>query len=534
MPEIDLDEFQTTLRVRPLTVEDHDAIVRLHEFCFPGMKTWAPDDLDTLIARFPEGQMGAELDGRLIATALSLVVDVDEYGAEHAYADVVGEDAAEHHDPEGDTLYGIEVAVDPAFQGMRIGRRLYEERKALCRRLNLRRIVIGGRLPGYHKLADEMTAQEYVEGVIRRELAEPVLSFQLANGFAIKRVVPGYLPGDEESRGYGVVMEWVNLHHHPDPAERTRSTFPVRVCAVQYPVRPVASFDEFARQVTFFVDAAAGYRADFVLFPEIFTLQLLSFLPPAKRGQAVRQLAALAPDYLDLFHDLAVRYNTNVVGGSTYVEEEGGVYNAAFLFRRDGSIERQTKLHVTPNEARWWGIQRGNRVETFDTDRGRIAIAICYDVEFPEVARIAAAKGAQILFVPFCTDNRQGYLRVRLCAQARAIENQMYVVAAGVTGLIPDVDNMDVNYAQSGVFTPSDFPFARDGVAAECEPNIEAIVVADLDLELTRRNRVAGSVRPWTDRRPDLYEVVEKSPPTGDGQPGLPPPVPGDAHVETG
>ena len=87
----------------------------------------------------------------------------------------------------------------------------------------------------------------------------------------------------------------------------------------------------------------------------------------------------------------------------------------------------------------------------------------------------------------------------------------MYVVTAGVTGLIPDVDNIDVNYAQSGVFTPSDFPFARDGVAAECEPNIEALVVADLDLELLRQNRLTGTVRPWRDRRTDLYEVIDNS-----------------------
>ena len=533
MPELDLDDFQTQLRVRPLTPADHAAIVGLHGLCFPGMETWSAAEIDALTRRFPEGQIGVEIDGRLVATALSLLVDIDEYGASHVYDDVVHEDLAGSHDPDGDSLYGIEVAVDPAFQGMRIGRRLYEERKALCRRRNLKRIVIGGRLPGYHRAADEMTAQEYVEAVVAREIAEPVLTFQLANGFAIKRVVKGYLPDDDESLGHGVIMEWVNLHYHPDPAERTRSTFPVRVCAVQYPVRPVASFEEFARQVTFFVDAAGGYGADFVLFPEIFTLQLLSFLPPARRGQAVRQLAALAPDYLDLFHDLAVRYNINVVGGSTYVEEDDGIYNVAYLFRRDGSIEAQKKLHITPNEARWWGVRSGSEVRVFDTDRGRVAVSICYDVEFPEVARIAAEKGAQILFVPFCTDNRQGYLRVRICAQARAIENQMYVVTAGVTGLIPDVDNMDVNYAQSGVFTPSDFPFARDAVAAECEPNVEAIVVADLDLELTRRNRIAGTVRPWTDRRPDLYEVVEKTPPP-DAQPEMPAPVPGDAHVETG
>ena len=529
MPQIDLDDFQTSLAVRPLRPDDFEAIVRLHDACFPGMETWTPAELRELIRVFPEGQLGVENDGRLVATALSLLVDVDAYA--HTYAEVVGDAVTAHHDPEGDTLYGIEVAVDPAVQGMRIGRRLYEERKALCRRLNLRRIVIGGRLPGYHRVADELTPQAYVEAVLARERAEPVLSFQLANGFVVKRVAPGYLPEDDASCGVGVVMEWPNLHYHPDAAERTRSTFPVRVCAVQYPVRPVDSFEAFARQVGFFVDAAAGYRADFVLFPEIFTLQLLSYLPPARRGAAVRQLAALAPDYLELFHDLAVRHNTNIVGGSTYVEEADGLYNVAYLFRRDGSIEAQKKLHVTPNERRWWGVQPGDGVHVFDTDRGRVAIAICYDVEFPELARLAAAKGAQILFVPFCTDNRQGYLRVRICAQARAIENQMYVVTAGVTGLIPDVDNMDVNYAQSGVFTPSDFPFARDGVAAECEPNIEAIVVADLDLELTRRNRLNGTVRPWTDRRTDLYEIVEKHP---DGPPPMPATAPRSTAVETG
>ena len=530
MPEIDLDAFQTALRVRPLTPADHAAILRLHGLCFPGMETWTQGELADISARFPDGQIGVEVDGELIASSFSLIVDIDEYGEGHVYADVAGDDLIENHDPEGDSLYGIEVVVDPAYRGMRIGRRLYEERKQLCRRLNLKRIVIGGRLPRYHEVASEMTAQEYVEGVLAREIAEPVLTFQLANGFAVKRVMPGYLPDDAESLGYGVMMEWVNLHYTPAPAERTRSTFPVRVCAVQYPVRTISSFDDFRRQVTFFVDAAAGYRADFVLFPEIFSLQLLSYLPRAKGAAAVRQLAALTPDYLDLFKSLALRYNINVVGGSTYAEEEDGVYNVAYLFRRDGSIEQQQKLHVTPNERRWWGIRPGSGVNVFDTDRGRVAISICYDVEFPEVARIASAKGAQILFVPFCTDNRQGYLRVRLCSQARAIENQLYVVTAGVTGLIPDVDNMDVNYAQSGVFTPSDFPFARDGVAAECEPNVEAIVVADLDLELTRRNRLVGTVRPWTDRRLDLYDVVEKHP---DAPPPMPAPV-RTSHVQTG
>jgi len=179
----------------------------------------------------------------------------------------------------------------------------------------------------------------------------------------------------------------------------------------------------------------------------------------------------------------------------------------SYLFRRDGTIGRQYKIHVTPAERRWWGIKPGNKVEVFDTDRGRVAILICYDIEFPELGRIAASKGAQIVFVPFNTSDRHGYLRIRYCAQARCIENHLYAAVSGCIGNLPFVDNADVHYAQSGVFTPCDFSFARDGVAAECTPNIETLVVQDVDVELLRRHRQGGSVQNWNDRRADLYRV---------------------------
>jgi predicted amidohydrolase len=162
---------------------------------------------------------------------------------------------------------------------------------------------------------------------------------------------------------------------------------------------------------------------------------------------------------------------------------------------------------VTPSERRWWGVAPGNRVEVFDTDRGKIAILICYDIEFPELCRIAASKGAQIFFVPFNTDNRYGYLRVRTCAQARCIENHVYVAISGCVGNLPFVDNADIHYAQSGIFTPMDVSFARDGIAAECTPNIETLVVHDVDLEVIRRHRVSGTVQNWNDRRRDIYKV---------------------------
>ena len=279
---------------------------------------------------------------------------------------------------------------------------------------------------------------------------------------------------------------------------------------VQYQLRRIGSFDEFAEQCEYFVDVASGYKSDFVVFPEIFTLQLLSFLPQERPGLSVRKLAAFTPQYLELFQGLAMRYAVNIVGGSHYTEEEDSIYNVSYLFKRDGGIERQYKLHITPNERMWWGVRPGRELKVFETDRGRLSIQICYDVEFPELGRLATSRGAQMIFVPFCTDNRQGYLRVRRCAMARAIENQLYVVTSGCTGNLPSVENMDINYAQSGIFTPSDFPFAPDGVAGECQANLETVVIADVDLEVLRRNRLAGTVRPWHDRRSDLYEIVAR------------------------
>lgn len=154
------------------------------------------------------------------------------------------------------------------------------------------------------------------------------------------------------------------------------------------------------------------------------------------------------------------------------------------------------------------GVEPGDALHVFETDRGRIAILVCYDIEFPELSRIATERGAHILFVPFNTNDRLGYQRVRSCAQARAIENQVYVAIAGCAGNLPFVENADIHYSQCGIFTPSDVGFARDGIAAESTPNIETVLTHELDVASLRRNRHHGTVRPFTDRRTDLYRVV--------------------------
>ncbi|MCA9510994.1 MAG: GNAT family N-acetyltransferase [Myxococcota bacterium] len=507
MKDLDLDDFQSKLVVRKIRLEDFDALVALEEKCFPGAQTWERAQVESQLATFPEGQICIEFDGEVVASSSSLIVDFGDYDAWHSWREIADSGFIRNHDPDGDTLYGIEIMVDPEFRGYRLSRRLYEARKQVAREHNLRRIIIGGRIPGYGDHADDMTAREYVERVIERSLYDPVLTAQLANGFALQGLIPDYLPSDVESRGYATYLEWRNLDYRPNPGRHLRSVWNQRIGLVQYFMRRIDSFEEFATQCRYYVDTAGDYLADFVLLPELFTTQLLSFLDERQPGFAARKLAAFTPQYLELMSDLAMKYNVNVIGGSQFVEEEDGLFNVSFLFRRDGTIDRQYKIHVTPNEARWWGVRGGDRVNVMDTDRGKIAVLVCYDIEFPELARIAVAQGANVLFVPFNTNDRLGYLRVRSCAQARAIENQCYVAIAGCAGNLPSVENADIHYSQCGIFTPSDVGFARDAIAAESTPNIETVLVHDVDVELLQRNRANGTVRPWTDRRKDLYSV---------------------------
>lgn len=506
MTEVDLTRFETEIHVRPMRKDDVDKVIGLSERCFPSMSPWRREHVLSHLEIFPEGQIVVEREGQIIASSSSLIIEFDEYDAQHTWSQISDGGYITNHDPEGDTLYGIEIMVDPEFRGMKLARRLYDARKQLAVERNLKRIVVGGRIPGYARHADEMTAREYVNSVADGDIHDPVLSTQLANGFVLKRLLHSYLP-DRQSADYATLLEWVNLDYAPDPGKRTLAFRNVRLACVQYQVRPIGSFEDFAKQCEYFVDVGAGYDCDFVIFPEIFTLQLMSFLEEGTPHQDARKVAAFTPRYLELFSDLALRYNINVLGGSHFTLEDEELYNVSYLFHRNGGIDTQYKLHITPSERQWWGVKPGRSLEVFQTDKAKVAILVCYDVEFPELARIAVQKGAQILMVPFCTDERHAYLRVRYCAQARCIENQVYVAIAGTVGNLPSVENMDIQYAQSGIFTPSDFAFSRDAIGAESTPNVETVVIHDVDLEVLRRHRLRGSVTNLQDRRHDLYEV---------------------------
>ncbi|ANY69167.1 acyltransferase [Paenibacillus sp. BIHB 4019] len=279
-----------------------------------------------------------------------------------------------------------------------------------------------------------------------------------------------------------------------------------RVAAVQYKLADISSFEQFAEQVAHYVRNASEYGTQFLLFPEFFTTQLLSISDSSGTPLAFDKLPSFTAAYEELFTKLAAEYNMHIVAGTHVVEAEGGkLRNVAHLFHPDGKIDRQSKIHLTPTEVSDWAMSPGEGLEVFQTPYGTIAMLTCYDIEFPEIVRMARAKGADVIFCPSCTDDRHGFYRVRYSAHARTIENQVYVVTTGTVGSLRKVDFMRANFGQAAVLSPNDIPFPPGGILAEGIINDDMLVVADLDLKLLEDVRTAGSVTTWRDRRTDLY-----------------------------
>lgn len=504
-------EAEHHLHLRHTRVEDYADIRAIMEQVYPRMGPWELKMIQAQINRFPEGQICIEDNGRVVAAAITVQVDYSRFGDDHSYDEITGNGWLTTHDPNGDVLYGVDVFVDPDYRDLRLGRRLYDARKALCRKLNARAIIAGGRIPGYRKHADSMTPQEYIEAVKRQELHDPILSFQLANDFQVEKLIKGYLPEDEDSLGYATLVEWNNLYYQSDRSGPRQligdKKANVRLGAVQWQMRKVSSLDELLQHVEFFVDAVSSYQSDFALFPEFFNMPLLNLVEGESPVESMRRLADFTVPIIEAMSKLAVSYNINIVAGSLPVVENDQLYNVAYVLRRDGTTDAQYKLHITPTEQKYWNMVGGDSLQLFDTDAGKIGVLICYDVEFPELSRLLADEGMQILFVPFWTDTKNGFLRVQRCAQARAIENECYVVISGSCGNLPSIDAAEIQYAQSAVYSPSDFAFPHDAIMAETTPNTEMTLIVDADLDKLQQLHNEGTVRNQRDRRLDLYKI---------------------------
>ena len=509
---------KSKLRIRLWQAKDIPAIVECHRAAYPEYPESAYYTVryyEMQFAAFPEGQYLAEVDGLVAGYATALIVQLDDESHWYTYEEITGGGTFSTHDPSGDTLYGADIAVRPEYRRHGISRQLYEKRIGIMKRYNLRRMIAYGRIPGYTKIAGKMTAEEYVQKVITGEMTDPSLSAHLRAGYTVRRVLLDFL-WDDSSLNYSTLLEMANTGYQPEKrriaaAPLQRVVRRVRVCAAQWCMRPIHSWEEFERTVTFFVETADTYHSHFLLMPELFTAQLFSLMPAdLDSREAIRRLASMTERYIDLLSGLAQKHGVYIIGGSQPVIRDGDLYNVAHLFTPSGNYYTQDALHIPPIERTDFDIEPGDEIRVFDTPLVRIGIQVGYDVEFPELSRLQTLSGAEIIFIPYSTDERKAFDRIRFTAQARAVENFVYTVAAGNVGNIPTAKNFLINYGQAMVFTPSDFAFPPHATAGESEPNVETVLITDLDLTVLVQQRDLASVRHLYDRRSDLYDVRAK------------------------
>lgn len=271
-------------------------------------------------------------------------------------------------------------------------------------------------------------------------------------------------------------------------------------------MREMSGAGELLREIERHIREQAALRADVVMFPELFSLGLLDAKQPARA--AMEQLAGHSVAIVDHCANLAKTYQVNILAGSLPRLENGKLFNVAAFCHRDGRPANvQYKLHTTPYEKRRWDMQGGDALQAFDTDIGRCGMLVCYDVEFPELARVLRDQGMDLLLVPFWTDGIHAYNRVRFCARARAIENECYVAIAGSVGAVAGNEAIDSQYAQSAVFSPSDLPFPEQAVLAEAPADAEMSIMAEVELDKLQSLRLKGRVQIGRDRRHDLYRI---------------------------
>lgn len=504
------------VKVRAWSEADLPALIEVQKAAWPEY----PDDeqyelrqFELQLAAFPEGQLLAETGGRVIGYATSLIVQLADDVERYTYDEITGSGTFSTHAPGGDTLYGSDIAVHPEFRGKRVAAKLYEARRKLLRRYNLRRMVAFGRIPGYREHAPHFTAKEYVEKVRAGELTDSALTAHLRAGYVV-RELRFDLMRDAASMNWATLLEYTNPSFDADrrriavsPLRRVARK--ARVCAAQWRMSSTMDEDGFYRTCEFFADTAREYGCHLLLLPELFVAQLLPSIAPKMHPHAAfRHLALKRPALLEFFSKLAQDNGVYIIAGSFPRLHEGVMFNTAHLLSPSGAVYEQDKIHVTPAETELWGISVGQSgLKVFDGPFGRFAIQVCYDIEFPETSRMLALAGAEVIYCPFSTDDEQGYYRVRYSAHARAVENTIYVALAGNAGNLPAASYL-INYARSCIVTPSDYGFPPRGIAAEADAHEETVAIADLDFSLLAQTRSHGSVRPMQHRRPDLYEIV--------------------------
>ena len=474
--------------VRTATPEDIPSLYKCQSLAYGGMskeELCSERLLNLQQSAFPEGILLAEADDVLVGYATCLIVQLDEDSPWYSYDEITGGGAFTAHNPSGDTLYGADIAVHPEYRGRGVATALYKARKKLLRRLNLKRMVAGGRIPGYEAVADKMDPEEYVAKVVAGQLVDPSLNAHLRAGYQVKGVHHGYLD-DEQSLNYATFLEYENPQFRPNrhrisvtPLKRRHSK--IRLCLAQSDFASIESFDQLMQAVASTLKKAENLGVQLLLLPDRWY--------PLGESEATPKRAAEFSDFLIS----ECRAHGLYLAGERYPSQPGE-FGCLVLHGPSGELGSQSRLHLSgkhPGQPK-----SAAELTLFDTSLGRIGLLAGYDVVFPEVVRRLTLAGMQLLLCPIATKERNEYLRLRFCAKARTVENSIFV------GLCNKGDS--TSYGESAVFTPCDFGFPDSGDAARSGTFGPTSVVHDLDLGSLEAVREIGVVTPLKDRRLDV------------------------------
>ena len=273
----------------------------------------------------------------------------------------------------------------------------------------------------------------------------------------------------------------------------------VTLSACQYLVRPINDFSDMAKRVQGLLDQARG--SDIVLFPELFTIELFTTL----KGWRERPISDLVEidqfttDFLDLFRTEARARGQFIVGGSHLMKVGNRFENVGHIFGPEGEHFTHSKTHIFPAESAWHTAE-GERMQAVQLPFAKVGFNICYEAEIPECSATLAEQGAEIILCPSATFTEQGFWRVRHSAQARCIENQVYMVHCCLGGT-PGAP-LPNGYARSSILGPCDLAWSNAaGIVAEAQTNIEMCITATVDLDLLYENRKSGAATTFKDRR---------------------------------
>lgn len=276
----------------------------------------------------------------------------------------------------------------------------------------------------------------------------------------------------------------------------TKST--VRIATTSGLLRKFADFDDYANQIERHVRYASDFKADCIVFPEFVTAGL---------GIIKKDWTVWRHEMLRISQELSAKHKIWICTGSMLHLEQGKWRNTASLVSPEGGTFHQQKIHPTPFERQVWKMKVHPEISLIDTPFGKVSMAVCYDIEFPEAIRAAAEGGAEIILNPSWTDDEPGFWRVRQCAAARCIENSVFVAQAPLVGGIAEIPGFEFGMGKASVLTPCDTNFPPKGIAAEGPWCLEQTVVAEVNLAALRTSRKEGSVTPLADRHHGSYVI---------------------------